>query len=101
LRSLFDRIEENRQFNRKPCLLKYFKIFVRFSSQLGMISIVQVKVQLAEYMTEVIELPIERFEAFEEQLGIKLEGLFASFDSEEGYISVSRKINLFGFHYKL
>jgi hypothetical protein len=57
-----------------------------------MISIVQVKVQLAEYMTEVIELPIERFEAFEEQLGIKLEGLFASFDSEEGYISVSGDI---------
>jgi hypothetical protein len=30
-------------------------------------------------MTEVIELPIERFEAFEEQFGIKLEALSAPF----------------------
>jgi hypothetical protein len=43
-------------------------------------------------MAEVIELPIERFEAFEEKLGIKLEGLFSSFNSEEGYVSVSGDI---------
>jgi hypothetical protein len=43
-------------------------------------------------MTKVIELPIERFEAFEEKLGIKIEGLFASFNSENGYVSVSGDI---------
>jgi hypothetical protein len=33
-------------------------------------------------MTEVVELPIERFEAFEEKLGIRLEGLFAFLNIE-------------------
>jgi hypothetical protein len=39
-------------------------------------------------MTEVIELPIERFEAFEEQFGIKLEALSAPFVPQKSCFSV-------------
>ncbi|MEY2831304.1 MAG: hypothetical protein RLZZ574_562 [Cyanobacteriota bacterium] len=39
-------------------------------------------------MTQVIELPIERFEAFEEQFGIKLEALSAPFVPQESCFSV-------------
>jgi hypothetical protein len=40
-------------------------------------------------MTEVIELPIERFEAFEEKLGIRLEGLFAFLNKDSGTITIN------------
>lgn len=43
-------------------------------------------------MTQVIELPIERFEAFEEQFGIKLESLSAPFVPQESCFSVGGDI---------